>query len=289
MAYNPHSSSTNLLGSLEGQISADDDSAAEQGRSRAYELASHSNNGGSGVSGSMQSSTAPPAARGSVNVNGVGSTDANASIWQQSAHPVALFCLFFFRSAAIATYLLCGFFVSSYVFSTVLVVVLLALDFWTVRNVSGRVLVGLRFWNQVDDDGTSFWVFESRSPDQPANAVDAKMFWIAMYTFPLAWVLLLFVGILKFNISFLPIVMLALVFNVTNTVGYTYAVRSHPFSRRRYLPELLLTLFNAAQDRDAKRKWATGMAAQGMLGQVGGFGGSLVSGLASSAFSRFFG
>ncbi|KWU46903.1 DUF846-domain-containing protein, partial [Rhodotorula sp. JG-1b] len=142
-----------------------------------------------------------------------------------SAHPVALFCLFFFRSAAIATYLLCGFFVSSYVFSTVLVVVLLALDFWTVRNVSGRVLVGLRFWNQVDDDGTSFWVFESRSPDQPANAVDAKMFWIAMYTFPLAWVLLLFVGILKFNISFLPIVMLALVFNVTNTVGYTYGER----------------------------------------------------------------
>lgn len=25
------------------------------------------------------------------------------------------------------------------------------------------MLVGLRFWNQVDDDGTSFWVFESRS------------------------------------------------------------------------------------------------------------------------------
>jgi len=46
---------------------------------------------------------------------------------------------------------------------TVLVVVLLSLDFWTVRNVSGRVLVGLRFWNQVDEDGTSFWVFESRS------------------------------------------------------------------------------------------------------------------------------
>jgi len=40
--------------------------------------------------------------------------------------------------------------------------------------------------------------------------------------FPAAWVLLLFVGILKFNLSFLPIVMLALVFNLTNTVGYTY-------------------------------------------------------------------
>lgn len=44
-----------------------------------------------------------------------------------------------------------------------IVVILLSLDFWTVRNVSGRVLVGLRFWNQVDEDGTSFWVFEHRS------------------------------------------------------------------------------------------------------------------------------
>lgn len=28
--------------------------------------------------------------------------------------------------------------------------------------MSGRTLVGLRFWNQVDDDGESYWVFESR-------------------------------------------------------------------------------------------------------------------------------
>jgi hypothetical protein len=110
------------------------------------------------------------------------------------SHPVALFFLFLFRCLAIATYLLCGFFVSSYVFSvsrclaglgccawpgsesalinlartqTVVVVVLLALDFWTVRNVSGRVLVGLRFWNQVDEDGTSFWVFEHRNVSHP--------------------------------------------------------------------------------------------------------------------------
>jgi hypothetical protein len=61
----------------------------------------------------------------------------------------------------------------------VAVVVLLAMDFWTCwvcaigslilpliylipQNVSGRTLVGLRFWNQVDEDGESYWVFESR-------------------------------------------------------------------------------------------------------------------------------
>lgn len=57
------------------------------------------------------------------------------------------------------------------------------------------------------------------------------------------------------NISFLPIVLLALVFNITNVVGFTYA------------------------DRDSKRKWATGMAASSMFGSIGGVGGSIVSGL----------
>lgn len=63
------------------------------------------------------------------------------------------------------------------------------------------------------------------------------------------------------NISFLPIVLLALVFNVTNVVGFTYA------------------------DRDSKRKWATGMAASSMFGSIGGVGGSIVSGLGTSHFT----
>ncbi|BGP12386.1 Golgi apparatus membrane protein tvp23 [Rhodosporidiobolus nylandii] len=255
MSYNPHSSSSNLLGDLSGTISADEDPTALEAGTRGQLPSSSLSSSNTAPPSSSSGHLAPPSARGSVQTGqGVGSNDAEQSIWKQSAHPVALFFLFAFRCAAITTYLLCGFFSSSYVFSTVLVVVLLSLDFWTVRNVSGRVLVGLRFWNQVDDDGTSFWVFESRSPDQPANAVDSKMFWIAMYAFPAAWILLLFVGILKFNVSFLPIVLLALVFNVTNTVGYTY-----------------------------------GMSAGNLLGQMGGLGGSIVGGLASSAYSRFFG
>lgn len=28
--------------------------------------------------------------------------------------------------------------------------------------VAGRLLVGLRWWNYVDDDGKSHWVFESK-------------------------------------------------------------------------------------------------------------------------------
>ena len=35
--------------------------------------------------------------------------------------------------------------------------------FWFVKNIAGRVLVGLRWWNEVKEDGTEIWVFESKS------------------------------------------------------------------------------------------------------------------------------
>jgi len=74
--------------------------------------------------------------------------------------------------AALLTYLLGVLFTDSlYRFSTtltnssvflfVIIVLLLAFDFWTVKNVSGRLLVGLRWWNETGPDGESVWVFES--------------------------------------------------------------------------------------------------------------------------------
>ncbi|KAJ7743166.1 Golgi apparatus membrane protein TVP23 [Mycena metata] len=188
-----------------------------------------------------------------------------AGIFRQSAHPVALLFLFLFRIAAITVYLLSGFVTENYVLSTVAVVVLLAMDFWNCRNVAGRTLVGLRFWNQVDEDGESFWVFESRDPSRPANPVDSRMFWIAIYVFPLLWVALFIVSLLRFKLTFIPIVILALVFNVTNAVGFTYA------------------------DRDAKQRWANSVVGSGWSLGLGGIGGQLVSSAVQKSVGRVFG
>ena len=46
------------------------------------------------------------------------------------------------------------------------VILLLAFDFWTVKNVTGRLLVGLRWWNRVKEDGSSEWVFEAKQVRQ---------------------------------------------------------------------------------------------------------------------------
>ncbi|KDE04238.1 hypothetical protein MVLG_05337 [Microbotryum lychnidis-dioicae p1A1 Lamole] len=210
------------MASLSGRIASDQEPLYDSMNTATNSsLTPHSNTNATPAAPPVLTSISSSQAAAPLNDSNNNNTGA-ASMLSQSAHPGALVFLYLFRSAAVATYLFCGFVSSSYVFSTVLVVVLLSLDFWTVRNVSGRRLVGLRFWSQVDEDGTAFWVFESRSPDQVANVIDAKMFWIALYTFPVIWIALFFVGLLKFNLSFLPIVALALVFNLTNAVGYTY-------------------------------------------------------------------
>ncbi|KAA6381166.1 MAG: hypothetical protein EZS28_023306, partial [Streblomastix strix] len=40
-------------------------------------------------------------------------------------------------------------------------IILLAFDFWTVKNICGRMLVGYRWWNDILDDGSSHWRFET--------------------------------------------------------------------------------------------------------------------------------
>lgn len=64
-------------------------------------------------------------------------------------HPQALLFFLGFRIAAVVFYLLCVLISDNFVLNFVCIVLLLALDFWTVKNISGRLLVGLRWWNQV--------------------------------------------------------------------------------------------------------------------------------------------
>jgi len=76
--------------------------------------------------------------------------------------PLAVFFHLIFRVLSIVTYLLCGLFNIGFIVSFVIIIILLSVDFWTVKNITGRLLVGLRWWNYVDDDGVSHWMFESR-------------------------------------------------------------------------------------------------------------------------------
>lgn len=59
-------------------------------------------------------------------------------------HPIAVFFHIFFKAVAIVLYLCLSYFLNNYVVTVVVVLIVLAADFWTVKNVTGRLLARMR-------------------------------------------------------------------------------------------------------------------------------------------------
>jgi hypothetical protein len=43
-----------------------------------------------------------------------------------------------------------------------IVVIATAVDFWIVKNLAGRLLVGLRWWIDFNEEGEESWKFECK-------------------------------------------------------------------------------------------------------------------------------
>ncbi|XP_034716944.1 Golgi apparatus membrane protein TVP23 homolog B [Etheostoma cragini] len=137
-------------------------------------------------------------------------------------HPVASFFHLFFRVSAIIVYLLCEIFSSSFIACMVTIILLLSCDFWTVKNITGRLLVSLRWWNQVDDDGQNHWVFESRKGTGKQQAADSesRIFWIGLIVCPVLWVVFAFSTLFSFKIKWVPVVVMGVALQGANLYGY---------------------------------------------------------------------
>ncbi|XP_066293336.1 Golgi apparatus membrane protein TVP23 homolog A-like [Branchiostoma lanceolatum] len=137
-------------------------------------------------------------------------------------HPVACFFHLFFRVLAIITYLFCGLFSNSFVTSFVIIVMMLSLDFWTVKNITGRLLVGLRWWNHVDEDGKSHWIFEARKKPGtlPPTAAESRVFWLGLIICPIIWSLFFFGTLFALKLNWLAVVVVGLSLSAANLYGY---------------------------------------------------------------------
>ncbi|GLJ43113.1 hypothetical protein SUGI_0894720 [Cryptomeria japonica] len=139
------------------------------------------------------------------------------------ANPLTCFFHVLFKGAAIAFYILFSLFVDSFVIIFVVTVLLAALDFWVVKNISGRILVGLRWWNEINEQGQSIWKFESLDQDSLAhmNRKDSWLFWWTLYLNAAVWFALGIVSLIKFNIDYLLVVGVCLSLSIANIVGFT--------------------------------------------------------------------
>lgn len=90
---------------------------------------------------------------------------------------------------------------------------------FTTLSFTGRLLVGLRWWSYVKEDGSNEWIFESLEDMAEISAFDANIFWTALYASPGVWALLLVVAVLRLKFEYVPIIIAAISMSAANIVG----------------------------------------------------------------------
>eukprot|EP00732_Lithocolla_globosa_P007171 Lithocolla_globosa_v1_NODE_8864_length_774_cov_138.393602.p1 type:complete len:198 gc:universal NODE_8864_length_774_cov_138.393602:738-145(-) len=184
---------------------------------------------------------------------------------EKSSHPYVLFFHFFFRTTAIITYMFGSFFSSDFILLFVVCVLCLAFDFYTVKNISGRLLVGLRWWNEVRDDGSNLWVFESRKDREP-NSYDSRLFWYSLYIFPAVWCVLGIIAIARLNFLWFLMVVMAVSMSVTNLFGYIKCQKDKDKNKKEKTG-------NPAENmaKDVAAPYVTNFMAQSVLEKAGSY------------------
>lgn len=167
-------------------------------------------------------------------------------------HPIAAFFHFIFKALAVLIYLIAGVAGISYVSEFISVTLLLAADFWVAKNVTGRLLVALRWWNHVKDDGESEWVFESHPQADKINSFDKYFFWILTYAAVALWTLLVVFSLTSFGK--LPLTVLGALLSGANAVGFTKCSRD----AKKKMSEFLMR--QAMQHPDAVAQAASSTA-----------------------------
>jgi Eukaryotic protein of unknown function (DUF846) len=177
-------------------------------------------------------------------------------------------------------YILGFIFTKNYILVFILTVILLAFDFYYLKNIAGRRLVGLRWWNEVNPQtGDSHWVFESADPEtRVINSTDRRFFWLALYAQPALWLAMGIVAVLKL-MSFMSFTPLWL-----TLVGMFYSLSVSRKLTDDTVIALCLTITNTiAFSRCDKFSHASNIASTAL--NTGG----LARFVATGVMSRFFG
>ncbi|RCK63771.1 Golgi apparatus membrane protein TVP23 [Candida viswanathii] len=158
---------------------------------------------------------------------------------KQSSHPIALFFYIFFRVSPVVVYIFGNIIIgqitskNTFILHFIVLILLIAADFWNLKNISGRLLVGLRWWNETNmidpsegasssgKDFENVWVFESADPNRYINPIDSKVFWLLLYGQPVAWILLAFLAFLKFQFLYMLLLVVAITLSMTNAMAFT--------------------------------------------------------------------
>ena len=141
------------------------------------------------------------------------------NFYRNSSHPIICIFTFIFKIAAFIIYIIISFFTNQKGLVYLSVILLGSVDFWITKNVSGRFLVGLRWWNEVIKDGTEVWIYESKNEKTEATS-DKSVFWTSLYVNGGGWAILFLFKLITLSITNAIIAFTMLMFAGINLYGF---------------------------------------------------------------------
>ena len=103
--------------------------------------------------------------------------------------------------------------------------------------MSGRLLVGLRWWSYIKEDGSSDFLFESLEDTTELSPIEIRLFWLGLYAAPLMWSLLLVLAFFRLKFEYFPIIIAALSMSAANILGYIKCSNKASEKVRGYLDQ----------------------------------------------------
>ena len=90
---------------------------------------------------------------GSFSSSATNEVSGEATFLSTANNPVV--CIFHlgFKGLSLFSFLFLNLFLDEDIATFLVVVILAAFDFWTVQNITGRLLVNLRWWSEVNEAG----------------------------------------------------------------------------------------------------------------------------------------
>ena len=147
------------------------------------------------------------------------SRNSITNFYKNASHPIISLFTFIFKIAAFIIQIIISFFTKQKGLIYLSVILLGSVDFWITKNVSGRILVGLRWWNEVKKDGKEVWIYESKNEKTEATS-DKSVFWTSLYVNAGGWAILFLFKLITLSITNAIIAFTMLMFAGINLYGF---------------------------------------------------------------------
>lgn len=153
----------------------------------------------------------------------------------KATHPLLCLIHLGLKIAAVFCYLFLYLIIRSQIHTFIVVIACLSFDFWITKNVTGRILIGMRWWNGEDETEQEGWYFESYDIKIEKSAVDGFVFWWGMIISTGFWGIMFVVKFLGFSLFWGMLVLIGFALNMSNLYGYYLCKKDHEEKLRELL------------------------------------------------------